>query len=291
MAVSPRVLRRRLRSVQSTGKIMKAMELVAASHMRKAIQLVMGGRPYAETISSLVERLLRSPGASLKHPLLKVLPPVEHDSKRVAMLVFNSDRGLCGGFNTQIARAALEYMRGRSHDQFGVVTIGSRVERQIRSAGFQIQASFPAFSKKASLDQLHPLYQYAREIFLKGEVDQVCMVYTHFKSALVQQVRIETLLPIEVKVSALESCDELVEPSAEVVFDHLLPRLIDAHVYQAALDSAASEHSARMLAMRSASDAAKDMSEGLKLSLNQARQASITREISEISAGKAALTA
>lgn len=291
MAVSARVLRRRLRSVRSTGKIMKAMELVAAANMRKAIQLVMGGRPYSETITTLVERLMRAPGTPLTHPLLKIVSDGALTSKRVAMLVFSSDRGLCGAFNTQTARAALEYMRAHPHDQFRVVTIGARVERQIRAAGYSIQAAFPAFSKNTSMDKLHPLFQFVRDLFLKGEVDQVCMAYTHFKSALAQQLRVETLLPIEVKTSALESCDELVEPTAEVVFDQLLPRLVDAHVYLAALDSAASEHSARMLAMRSASDAAKDMSEALKLSLNQARQASITREISEISAGKAALIA
>ncbi len=270
---------------------MKAMELVAASKMRKAVQLVVGGRPYAETISKLVERLLRTPGTKIEHPLLKVIDQVEPKPKRICLLIFASDRGLCGAFNTQIARAALEFLRAHPNDQCSVITIGSRVERQIRAAGYTIRAAFPAFSQKPSMEDLHPLCEYVRTLFLSGEVDQVAMAYTQFKSALVQQPRVETVLPIEVKVSALESSDELVEPSAEVVFDRLLPRLVDAHLYQAALDAAASEHSARMMAMRSASDAAKDMTENLTLSLNQARQAAITREISEISAGKAALTA
>ncbi len=270
---------------------MKAMELVAASKMRRSVQLVMSGRPYAETITKLVERMLRMSGAALNHPLLKVVGAPELTPKRIAVLVFASDRGLCGAFNTQIGRAALEFLRSHPADDCSVITAGSKVERMIRSAGFRIQAAFPAFSHRPSMEQLHPLFQYVRSIFLKGEVDQVHMVYTHFKTALVQQIRVEPLLPIEVKASALESCDELVEPSPEGVFNSLLPRLVDAHVYQAALDSAAAEHSARMLAMRSASDAAKDMSEGLTLSLNQARQAAITREICEISAGKAALTA
>lgn len=270
---------------------MKAMELVAASKMRKATQLVTSGRPYEETITRLVERLLRTPGARFTHPLLQLVRGSEHKPGRTCLLVFASDRGLCGAFNAQMVRAALEFLRSQKQDQLTVITVGSRVERAIRAAGYQISAAFPAVSQNPSFEQLHPLFQYVRTQFLSHEVDRIYLAYTHFQSALSQQPRVVPLLPIEVKVQSLESCNELVEPSADVVFDNLLPRLVDAHMYQAALESAASEHSARMLAMRSASDAAKDMMDGLTLSLNQARQAAITREISEISAGKAALTA
>lgn len=291
MATSPRILRRRLRSVKSTGKIMKAMELVAASKMRKATQLVTSGRPYEESITRLVERLLRSPGAVLTHPLLKVVTVKDEQPKRICVLVFASDRGLCGAFNTQMSRALIDFLRKHSQDQVSVITVGSRVDRAIRAAGYTISAAFPAVSQNPSFEQLHPLFQHVKTLFLSGEVDSIFIAYTHFQSALSQQPHIAPLLPVEVKSSSLESCDELIEPSVNVVFDQLLPRLVDAHMYQAALESAASEHSARMLAMRSASDAAKDMTDDLQLSLNQARQGAITREISEISAGKAALTA
>lgn len=270
---------------------MKAMELVAASKMRKATQLVANGRPYEETIARLVERLLRARGAVFTHPLLKVVGPEKEGSKRRCLLVFASDRGLCGAFNAQISRAAMEFLRSHPQDQLTVVTVGSRVERAIRAAGYTIRAAFPAISRNPSIEQLHPLFQYLRTLFLSGEVDQIAMAYMHYKSALSQAPHVAPLLPIEMNALTRETCDELVEPSVHVVFDHLLPQLVDAHIYQAALESAASEHSARMLAMRSASDAAKDMVDGLTLSLNQARQSAITREISEISAGKAALTA
>lgn len=288
MSVSPRLLRRRLRSVKSTGKIMKAMELVAASKMRRAIQLVMGGRPYVETMMHLAQRLLGTPNVPFTHPLLRRATMQEGVPKRLCVLVFASDRGLCGAFNTQVVRKALEFLRGYKTEELSVITIGSRVERAIRAEGYLIRAAFPAFSHMLSLEQVHPLSQYVRTLFTSGEVDGVYSIYTHYKSVLVQQTRSEMLLPIG-DMGQTEDQVDRIEPSVEVVLDELLPRLVDAHIYQAALESAASEQSARMLAMRSANDAAKDMAEGLLLSLNQARQANITREISEISAGKAAL--
>jgi F-type H+-transporting ATPase subunit gamma len=270
---------------------MKAMELVAASKMRKAIGLVTGGRPYEEAISHLVQQLLQAPGVDLSDPFLRSFVRQDKRSTRLCVVVFASDRGLCGGFNTQVSRATLEFLRSHPQDQLTVITVGSRVERAIRAAGYTIAAAFPAVSQNPSFEQLHPLFKHIRNLFLSGEADRVCITYTHFQSALSQQTRVTQLLPIEVKPAVGKASDDLVEPSVGRVFRHLLPRLIDAHMYQTVLESAASEHSARMLAMRSASDAAKDMSDDLALSLNQARQAAITREISEISAGKAALTA
>lgn len=295
MAVSPRIIRRRLRSVKSTGKIMKAMELVAASKMRKAVQLAVAGRPYAESLTRLTFGLIDQRGDKLTtHPYLKQLP--DATSGKTWMIVFASDRGLCGGFNTQIGRSTLESLSKFPIDQVEMITVGAKAERFVRNAGYQIRASFPAFSQNTSLERLRPLLRYVQEAFLAGEVDRVLMSFMQFKSALVQVPRVEQVLPVvleSTKETAAEliSSDKLIEPSISALISALLPRYADARLYQAALESAASEHSARMMAMRSAGDAAKDMVDGLTLSLNQARQAAITREISEISAGKAALSA
>lgn len=297
MAVSPRIIRRRLRSVKSTGKIMKAMELVAASKMRRAVQLAVAGRPYAESLTQLTFGLIDQQGEEkVIHPYLKQL--ADATSGKTWMIVFASDRGLCGGFNTQIGRSTLESLSSFPKDQVEVVTVGGKAERFVRNAGYHIRASFPAFSQNTSLEKLRPLLRYIQEGFLAGEVDRVMMSFMQFKSALVQNPRVEQVLPVKLSTSKelpttikLTFPDKLIEPSVSVLLAALLPRYADARLYQAALESAASEHSARMMAMRSAGDAAKDMADGLTLSLNQARQAAITREISEISAGKAALSA
>ena len=308
MAVSSRIIRRRLKSVKSTGKIMKAMELVAASKMRKSVQQATSGRPYAQAIEHLVQRVIQTGGETSMaqtlpaHPFLRTSSLEGAVSSRTWLVVFASDRGLCGGFNTQVGRLALEELRHRTSqgEHVDVITVGARIERQIRAAGYTVRAAFPAFSQAPSFERLSALFQYVREGFLRGEVDRVVLTFTHFKSALVQEPRVLQVLPVTAFSDASQHAttatlafvgDQLIEPSSEAVIAQLLPRFVDTQIYQSALESAASEHSARMLAMRSAGDAAKDMVDALTLSLNQARQAAITREISEISAGKAALTA
>lgn len=332
MAISPRVVKRRIKSVRSTGKIMKAMELVAASKMRKAVQLTLANRPYAAALAQMTSEV-RAQLANLTSLFLTGRSkPTDHHTTLVVVLA--SDRGLCGGFNTYITRKAMEFMRGRPQDSLKVMTVGRRAERGARQLGHEIIASFPAISNDPSFDHARPIAKAIVDAFLNQAVDRIFLVYTDFKSALVQEPVAKQLLPVtpeEQLISLPSSMDEhdwrdeeeelhmkskkedggwyartkdemaepvsdqevygpLIEPCVKSLLERLLPRTIEVQIYKALLESSASEHSARMMAMRSAGEAASEMVDELTFTLNQARQSLITREISEISAGKAAIT-
>lgn len=295
MAVSPRIIKRRIKSVANTRKITKAMELVSASKMRKAVQMTLSSREYARTITALVDdvRRLVDPTA---HPLLtgRAAP------RSALVIVAASDRGLCGSFNGQILKKTLEFIAGRSGST-RVVTVGRRAELAVRRAGIDILASFEAISNAPSFERSSPVGRLASDEFLSGRTDRVFLAFTDFKNAVTQIPTVSQLLPIipetelaeqrrtEIDESEMDEPTALFEPDPVSVLTTLLPRLIDMRIYQSLLESAASEHSARMLAMRNATDNASDMLSDLTLTYNQARQANITREISEISAGKAAI--
>jgi F-type H+-transporting ATPase subunit gamma len=309
MALSPRLIRRRIKSVGNTRKITKAMELVAASKMRKTVQLAQASRPYATTIKAMVDdvRQLVDPQT---HPLLAG----RQDVTASLVIVAASDRGLCGGFNSQLLKKTMEFLRSRTESDIRVITVGRRAEAAVRRAGYKIVAAFDAISNAPSFERTQPIGDFTYKEFMAGHVDRVFVVYTDFKSAIAQVPMTAQLLPIipeaelvgqEAKIEE-EEVDEdswykpkeeegsdesavLFEPNPEKVLDALLPRLLETRIYQTLLESSASEHSARMMAMRSATDNASDMLQDLTLTFNQARQAGITREISEISAGKAAI--
>lgn len=311
MALSPRLIRRRIKSVANTRKITKAMELVAASKMRKTVQLAQASRPYSTTMKAMVDevRQLVDPQT---HPLLAG----RQDVTASLVIVAASDRGLCGGFNSQLLKKTMEFLRSRTETDIRVITVGRRAEAAVRRAGYQIVAAFDAISNAPTFERTQPIGDYVYKEFMAGHVDRAFVVYTDFKSAIAQVPMTTQLLPIipeaelvgqEAKTEEEEEQDDegrylkkeeegevyesaiLFEPNPEKILDALLPRLLETRIYQALLESSASEHSARMMAMRSATDNASDMLQDLTLTFNQARQAGITREISEISAGKAAI--
>lgn len=314
MAISPRIIKRRIKSVRSTGKIMKAMELVAASKMRKAVQFAIASRPYATLIRELTDEV-REALTRESNPLLHGHPRPAGAPIRTLAVVIASDRGLCGGYNSQLLKRATEFFRNRPEDEVTAVTIGHRAERGVRRQSTTIRASFGSLANNVSFAATEPMLRYILDEYTSGRVDRVFVVYTDFKSALAQVPTVMQLLPIlpetELKQEAgvveedlteeetrplkqkkeepRTDADLLFEPSAPQVLEKLLPRLVETRFYQTILESSASEHSARMMAMRSAGEAARDMVKDLTLVLNQARQAAITREISEISAGKAAI--
>ncbi len=281
---------------------MKAMELVAASKMRRATQLALGTRPYSKLIGELTERV-RHLVDSTDHPLLvgHQARSKNQESRITLFLLVASDRGLCGGFNSQIVKKALEFLRRRPEDEVRVVTVGRRAEQAVKRAGYALYASFESIANAPSFERAHPIGDLLYKEFMAGSIDRVFVGYTEFKSALTQIPTVFQLLPLipeeelsknkelRIENSETTSSAALWEPSPDQVFDQLLPRALEMTVYQSFLESAASEQSARMLAMKSAGDAAGDMLDDLTFSLNQARQSSITREISEISAGKAAI--
>lgn len=319
MAVSTRIIRRRIKSIGNTKKITKAMELVSASKMRRAVNATLSTRPYASLGWETVGELAKVTETAL-HPLLRQPEKME----RALVVLVSSDRGLCGGFNAQMAKRVVEFVRGLASSPglrppspsgrgegegiaIDFLTIGKKGTDLARRLGWNIVATFNNLSNNPRITDVRPVAQLAITDFIAGKYDAVYLAYTDFISSIRQVPNVKQLLPLtkdvvmgEVAVqtpsnspsergSSAYSYDYLFEPTPAEVLDGMLPRLVEVQVYQAILESSASEHSARMLAMKSASDAARDMIDDLTFTFNQARQATITREIAEISAGKAAL--
>lgn len=288
MAISPRLIRRRIRSVQNTKKITKAMELVAAAKMRRAVAAALKTRAYANLAWQMVESFEGSGEAV--HPLLR------SGSGDPMYIVMASDRGLCGGFNAALFREVMRDVPKMAR----FVTVGKKAEQFIRRQEWNLIASFTNISVTPTVAELRPIAKIAMDAFIAREVHEVRIAFTDFVSSLRQQPRVRTLLPLqriaeigvrddERRGSDVRAVDLLFEPDPKTVLNAMLPRLTELQVYQMYLETGASEHSARMLAMRSASDSAGEMIDDLSLTFNQARQSLITREIAEISAGRAAL--
>lgn len=301
MGVNTKVIKRRIKSVANTKKITKAMELVAASKMRKAVASVLASRPYAAMAWEMVDELHGVEVDEKTHPLVQERAEV----KRTLAILVTSHRGLCGGFNAQVMKMA-ERLRNERAGSLDMVTIGKRGEGWSARNGLPVVATFPGLIEEPSVGAVRPLAKMATEGFLDGTWDEVILVYTDFISAIAQKPRLKTLLPLrrdselgdvgkpkeEAEKDAeghLSDEQYLFEPDPATVLDRLLPRIVETQLYQGMLESMASEHSARMLAMRGATDNANDMLDDLKFTFNQARQAGITQEIAEIAAGAAAL--
>jgi F-type H+-transporting ATPase subunit gamma len=291
-----RDIRRRIKSVGSTQKITKAMELVAASKMRRAVQQALATRAYAQAAWDVLTNVSVATDRDL-HPLL-----TERPVERVALIVVTSDRGLAGGLNTNVVRQALEAIRaaGKPVD---VIALGNKGADGLRRAGVRMVAAFPNPHVNPTIADLAPIVKIAVDDFTKATYDKVLVAYTDFVSTLNQKARVRQVLPIR-KQELQEVLDDvspdlgtakpfinpyLFEPSPDEVLEKMLRNLVESQVYQVVLESLASEHAARMVAMRNANEAAEELIEDLNLTYNQARQAGITREIAEISAGRAAL--
>ena len=316
MAIPTRVIKRRIKSIRSTGKIMKAMELVAASKMRKATQLTLATRPYSKLIQDMAHDLRKLVDPKRYSLLVGKKAPPKNKPLKILLVVLASDRGLCGGFNNQLLKKSLEFVRQREGQKVRMVAVGRRAESTIRRSGNELVASFESIANAPSFERVKPVASLISEEFLSGTSDRIFVAFTDYRSALSQVPSVHQLLPIvpeaelpkDVNADEQETSDEdeitryalpvsryadesviLFEPGSDAVMRKILPRMVEMQLYQAFLESAASEQSARMMAMRSAGDAAGEMLDNLTFTLNQARQAAITREISEISAGKAAL--
>lgn len=294
MAENPRTLRRRLKSIASTKKITKAMELVSAAKMRRASQSALATRSYALSAWSLIEHLTATTNRAL-HPLLAI-----RQVKTTAVIVLTTDRGLVGGLNAQILRTLVATpIEGAAQ----YIAVGKRGQDAIVRSGRTLLASFPAFGDKPSIANVRPLAQLTIDEFRAGRVDRVIVVYPDFVSALRQIPRVKQILPLdtgsirafleETTHTAVPAPDNLseftFEPTPDAVLEGVLPRLVEMQLFQALLETSASEHAARMVAMRSATDAAKDLFDDFTIDLNQSRQSAITKDLAEISASRAAL--
>ncbi len=275
------------------------MELVAASKMRKAVSATSASRPYSRLGREMVEALSGVLESSA-HPLMVENKEVEKD----LLIIIASDRGLAGGYNAQLLKKAFGFVMEKNKNgiEFDYVTVGKKSQDAVRRLRGNIAATFLNMSNNPSIVLTRPISDMAIRDFMAKKYGRVYLAYTDFVSSLKQIPKVMELLPL--RKEDLEFATEdfassgqksalakeyIFEPNPEEVLEEMLPRLVETQVYQALLESTASEHSARMLAMRNATDAARDMIDDLNFTFNQARQASITREISEIAAGKAAL--
>jgi F-type H+-transporting ATPase subunit gamma len=291
-AVTPREIRRRIRSIKNTAQITRAMEMVAASKMRRAQQAVLAARPYADRIRAMLGDLaaMTSPAEEVRaFPLLQRRPV-----KRIQLILVTSDRGLAGALNTNVIRRAVDFMtRERSEpiEHFDIVAIGRKGRDFLVRYGWPMIAEFTRITDRPSVEAIRPIVELATQDFISGRVDAVFVVYTHFINTLRQEPRVFQLLPIEPPEESGAISDYIFEPDPATVLEALLPRFLEMQLYRILLEASASEHSARMVAMRNATQNALDLVAELTLTYNKARQAQITREVSEIAAGANALGA
>jgi len=283
---SIQVLRRRIRSIQGTTKIVRAMEMVATAKMRRTQQQALAGRPYTEKIRQVIADIAIEPG--IKGRILPLLE--KREVKKIAIIHTGTDRGLCGGLNTNLNRLMAEFIL-QQKVPVNVITVGRKARAFARIAKLNVRAEFTGIGDRATMQDTMPISRVVMDDYSNGEVDLVYLAYPRFISTVVQKPTIEVLLPIEpATLPPGQVAEYIYEPDPFTVLNALLPRFIEMEVYHAVLELIASEQSARMVAMRNAGDNAEDLIKDLSLSLNKARQEMITKEICDISGGAEALT-
>lgn len=292
-----RDIRRRIKSVKNTAQITKAMQMVAASKMKKAQDQALAGRSYADMLNRVLANL-KGQAEDISHPLME-----EREGGRTLVLVITTDKGLCGGLNTNLLR---KVVREAPEDAL-IVTVGSKGRRALAKMNRELIADFEVKDPVPFVDTKH-VSQFVTKQYLEGKVNRVQVAFTNFVNTMMQTPWIATLLPLsaetlaeklpyegvgkgeEVKSSEGDGvADYLFEPSKKVVFESLLPLYVNFQVYQMIVESRASEHSARMVAMKAATDNAKKMIDDLTLEYNKLRQAAITSELLEITSAAKAL--
>ena len=320
MANNTKEIQRRIKSIKNTRKITRAMEMVAAAKMRKEVDRVMAVRPYAQSAWTVLANLTRA-FEKYQHGLLDV-----REVKSILVILVTSNRGLCGGFNAQVIKKTMQHVKNPEflkinrvanrriyssvpdeEIKFDFIAVGRKGFDYLNNRGYNVIASFEEFSYLPTPDSIRPLVRIAVDDYQAKKYDKVVVAYTDYINPITQTPKLRQVLPIskidiEKQVAELgidtEEVEETeeekqiqykIEPDPKKVLHHLLPRLVELQVYHAVLESNASEDSARMLAMRNASDAASDMVNQLQYSYNQIRQMNITQEIAEITSGRVAL--
>jgi F-type H+-transporting ATPase subunit gamma len=282
-------IRAKIKSVENTRKITRAMEMVAAAKMRKAQDRMRAARPYAEKIRNVAAHLSRA-NPEYKHPFL-----VKRDSvKNVGIIVITSDKGLCGGLNTNVLRLAVSNMKSWESEGKGisVCPIGNKGLGFMNRIGAKVKSNLTGLGDTPHIERLIGAVKVMLDAYVAGEIDAIYLSYNHFINTMKQEPRMEQVLPLtseKLETKKEVTWDYIYEPEAKTVVDELLVRYVESLVYSAVTENMASEQSARMVAMKAASDNAKSVIGELKLVYNKARQAAITREISEIVSGAAAV--
>jgi F-type H+-transporting ATPase subunit gamma len=283
---STREIRRRIRSIRNISQITRAMEMVAASKMRRSQQRVLASRPYAERLEAMIGDLaaLHLDEDAAAFPLL-----AHREIKKIEVLLVTPDKGLTGPLNSNILRRAGRFVLNEAEAPVQVVTVGRKGRDFMIRTRQEVVAEFSNLKDSVEAAEILPITDVIMEDYISGKVDAVYLVYARFENTLTQTPTVHKLLPIEPPAATGTYSDYIFEPNARDVLNSLLPRLIDTQIYQAILENFASEYSARMVAMRNASENAKDLVSELTLTYNKARQSQITAEVSEISAGANAL--
>ncbi len=297
--------RRRIRSVKNTQQITRAMKFVAAARLRRAQDKVFAARPYARHMLAVLRSAMARVEA-FDHPLMARRP-----EQRVLLLVMSGDRGLCGAFNANVIRKAVEFLRGRPEQTLGLIPLGKKGRDALRKQKWSLVGEYINIMARVEYPQAREVAAQVIARYTAGEMDAVYMVYNEFKSVLVQRLTVEKLLPIEPESFLAEvpqatsgegpsepaetssagraesPVDYIYEQTAAVIFGRLLPRFVETQVFRAMLESSAAEHAARMTAMDSATNNAVELIDQLTLHMNKVRQAAITREIIEVVSGAA----
>ena len=282
-------IRTKIKSVQNTRKITKAMEMVAASKMRKAQDRMRASRPYGDKVRNIAAHLAEA-NPEYRHPFL-----VKREVRNAGLIVVTTDKGLCGGLNTNVLRVVTNQLRDweRAGIRTQATAIGNKGFGFLSRIGAKIVSHAVQLGDTPHLERLIGPVKLQLDAYERGEIDAVYLAYTRFINTMKQEPVVEQLLPLsaeKLKEDSREySWDYLYEPDAQAVLDELLVRYVEAVVYQAVAENMASEQSARMVAMKAASDNAKKVIDELQLSYNKARQAAITKELSEIVGGAAAV--
>jgi F-type H+-transporting ATPase subunit gamma len=278
-------IRRRIRSVKNTQQLTKAMKTVSAAKLRRAQERVFSARPYAEQLKRVLGNLTVRV-ENIAHPLLEVRPEAG-----ILFIVVTADRGLCGAFNSNIVRAASVFIREHSEQRVTLAAAGRKGRDFFRRRGMPIRSEFVNIFSKLDYGHARDISEAVTQAYSESEVDAVYIIYNEFKSVIQQRVVVEKLLPLS-RVHLQETepqLDYIFEQSPQEIFNRLLPRYVEVQIYRALLESAASEHGARMASMDTASRNAGEMIDMLTLNMNRVRQAAITREIIEVVSGAGAL--
>ena len=290
---SMRQIRARIRVAKNIQQITKAMKMVAAARLKRAQDRVQAARPYAEQMRDVMGSLSKAGGGTVTHPLLETREPV-----KIGIVAITADRGLCGSYATNILKKVAEVLRTAGPDggalepeNVRVIAVGRKGQTFFRRRTYPVVGEYGMNMTGASFAEAQEIARHAQKLYTDGEVDVIYLVYTKFLSALTQKPTVVQVLPIVTEESDSKSGgdDYIFEPDAATLLGQMLPRSVDTLVYQALLESIASEHGARMTAMSSATDNAGKMISNLTLSANRARQAMITKEIAEIVGGADAL--
>ena len=279
-----RKVRRRIKGVQNIAKITRAMEMIAASRMRKAQERGLAGRPYAEKIEQVIADLSALPDIGLQHPLLQ-----KREIKKIGVVHITPDRGLCGGLNANLNRQLAGFIL-QQKVPVEVIAVGRKGRDFSVRNSCSLCAEFTKLSDKPSYLDTLPVSNIVIQEYTEGIIDMVYISYAGFVSTMVQKPVMQQLLPVQpASIPGGQNVDYIYEPGAEAVLNSLLPRFVEMEIYHAILESIASEQSARMVAMRNATDSANELIGDLTLLYNKARQESITSELLDITGGVVAL--